>query len=53
MRAYYKLFYARMLTLTDAVEVKAYLEQRRKDAINSLAQPHVRPEPTPRPTATP
>jgi hypothetical protein len=53
MRAYYKLFYARMLALTDAADVKAYLEQRKKDAINSLAQPHVRPEPTPHPKSTP
>lgn len=53
MRAYYKIFYARMQALTDAADVKAYVEQKRKDAINGLAQPRLRPETTPRPSATP
>jgi hypothetical protein len=53
MRAYYKVFYARMLALAETPDVKAYLEQRKKEALNSLAQPNVRPEPTPRPSATP
>ncbi len=53
MRAYYKLFYARMQAFAETPEVKAYLEQRKKDALNSLAQPNVRPEPSARPTATP
>ncbi|HSV62361.1 MAG TPA: hypothetical protein VLH83_03370 [Chthoniobacterales bacterium] len=46
-RAYYKIFYGRMLALAETPEVKAYLEQKKKDAINGLAQPHLRPEPTP------
>jgi hypothetical protein len=50
-RAYYKLFYARMQAMADKPEVKAYLEQRKKDSIDSLAQPHVRPEPSPRPAS--
>jgi hypothetical protein len=53
MRAYYKLFYAHMQALAETPEIKAYLEQRKKDALNSLAQPHVRPEPSARPSATP
>ena len=53
MRAYYKIFYARMQALAETPEIKAYLEQKKKDALNSLAQPNVRPEPTTRPTATP
>jgi hypothetical protein len=53
MRAYYKIFYARMQALAETPEIKAYLEQRKKDALNSLAQPHVRPEPSARPIATP
>jgi len=53
MRAYYKIFYAHMQALAETPDVKAYLEQRKKDALNSLAQPNVRPEPTPRPSATP
>ena len=53
MRAYYKLFYARMQALAETPDVKAYLEQRKKDALNTLAQPNVRPEPTARPSATP
>ena len=52
-RAYYKVFYAHMLALTEAPDVKAYLEQKKKDLISSYAQPHVRPEPTPRPSAKP
>src|SRR5947207_8877127 len=53
MRAYYKIFYARMQALAETPEIKAYLEQRKKDSLNNLAQPRVRPEPTARPTATP
>jgi hypothetical protein len=49
-RAYYKIFYGRMQALAETPEVKAYLEQKKKDAINGLAQPHIRPEATPRPS---
>ena len=52
-RAYYKIFYDRMLALAEAPDVKAYLEQKKKDSINGLAQPHLRPEPTPRPSPKP
>ena len=52
-RAYYKIFYARMQALAATPELKAYLEQKKNDAINSLAQPRVRPESSPRPTAAP
>src|SRR6266480_2945506 len=37
-RAYYKIFYGRMEALAETPDVKAYLEQRKKDIINSLAQ---------------
>jgi hypothetical protein len=53
MRAYYKIYYAHMQALAETPEIKAYLEQKKKEALNSLAQPNVRPEPTARPTATP
>jgi hypothetical protein len=53
LRAYYRIFYARMQNLAETPEIKAYLEQRKKEALNGLAQPHVRPEPTPRSSATP
>jgi len=53
MRAYYTIFYAHMLALAEAPDVKAYLEQKKKEALNGLAQPNVRPEPTARPSATP
>jgi hypothetical protein len=52
-RAYYKVFYAHMQALAEAPDVKGYLEQKKKEAINGLAQPHVRPEPTPHPKASP
>jgi hypothetical protein len=53
MRAYYKLLYARMLALAETPDVKAYLEQKKKDILNGLAQPNLRPERSPTPTATP
>jgi hypothetical protein len=52
MRAYYKIYYARMQALAETPDVKAYLEQRKKEALNGLAQPNVRPEPTATPSAT-
>src|SRR5205814_3644638 len=51
MRAYYKVFYTHMQALAETPDVKGYLEQRKKDVLNGLAQPHVRPEPTARPSA--
>jgi len=53
MRNYYKVFYAHILALAETPEIKPYLEQKKKEALNSLAQPTLRPEPTPRPKATP
>ena len=53
MRTYYKIFYGRMLALAESPDLKAYLEQRKAELINSLEQPHVRPQPTARPKATP
>ena len=50
MRAYYKVFYAHMQALAETPEIKAYLEQKKNAAIGSLAQPHIRPEPTPHPS---
>ncbi len=51
MRTYYKIYYERMQALAETAEVKAYLELKKNALINSFAQPHVRPEPTPRPSA--
>jgi len=51
-RAYYKIFYAHMQALAETPEVKAYLEQKKNAAIGGLAQPHLRPEPTPSPKAS-
>jgi len=53
MRSYYKLLYARMQAFAETPEIKAYLEQKKKETLNSLTQPNVRPEPSARPTATP
>ena len=52
-RTYYKIYYARMQAFAETPEIKAYLEQKKKEMLNSLAQPNVRPEPTSRPSATP
>jgi hypothetical protein len=53
MRAYYKLFYARMQAFAETAEIKTYLEQKKKEILNSLAQPNVRPESSARPSASP
>jgi hypothetical protein len=53
MRAYYRTFFAHMQALAETPEVKAYLEQRKNEAINGLAQPRVRPQPTARVRGTP
>jgi len=49
MRAYYRVFYARMQSLASAPDVKAYLEGKKKAVLDSLAQPRVHPEATARP----
>ena len=53
MRTYYKIFYAHIQALAETPEVKAYVEAKKNEMINSLAQPHLRPEPTPRSSAKP
>ena len=52
-RAYYKMLYARMQALADTPELKAYLERQKQGILGGLAQPHLRPDPTPRPGKTP
>lgn len=53
LRAYYKTYYAHMLALADTPELKGYLEGKKNEVLNSLAQPNVRPTPKPKPTPTP
>jgi hypothetical protein len=53
MRAYYKIFYAHMIALAETPEIKGYLDQKKNESLNGLAQPHLRPEPTPRPSPKP
>ena len=53
MRNYYKVFYAHILALAETPEIKPYLEQRQREALAILAQPTLRPDPTPTPSATP
>jgi hypothetical protein len=53
LRAYYKIYYARMLALADTPELKNYLEAKKNEALGSLAQPRVRPTPKSKPTPTP
>jgi hypothetical protein len=48
-RAYYKLFYGRMQAMAETPEVRAYIEQQKKQILDSLEQPHVRPKPSARP----
>ena len=53
MRAYYKIFYGRMQALAETPEIRGYLEKKKRELLAALAQPRVRPETTPRPTAKP
>jgi hypothetical protein len=53
LRAYYKVFYAHMTALAETQEIKGYLAQKKTESLNALAQPNLRPERTPRPSATP
>jgi hypothetical protein len=46
LRAYYKIYYARMQALAATPELKAYLEQKKNGSLGALDQPHVRPNPT-------
>ena len=53
LRAYYKVFYAHMTALAETPEIKNYLAQKKQESLNALAQPNVRPEQKPHPSATP
>ncbi len=50
LRAYYNIFYAHMQALASTPEVKNYLNGQKAAVLNSLAQPRVRPSPTPHPS---
>jgi hypothetical protein len=53
LREYYKIYYAHMLALASTPELKAYLEGKKRGALDGLAQSRVRPEPSTTPTPTP
>ncbi len=53
LRKYYEIFYGQMLALATNPELKAYVNDRKNDQLNTLPQPRVRPTPTPSPTPTP
>jgi hypothetical protein len=50
LRAYYNIYYAHMQALASTPEVKNYLDGQKAAVLNSLAQPRVRPTPTPHPS---
>jgi hypothetical protein len=50
LRAYYNVYYAHMQALASTPEVKNYLNGQKAAVLNGLAQPRVRPAPTPRPS---
>ncbi len=50
LRAYYNIYYAHMQALASSPEIKNYLDGQKAAVLNSLAQPRVRPAPTPRPS---
>jgi len=47
LRTYYNIYYAHMQALASSPEVKKYLDGKKAAALQSLAQPRVRPAPTP------
>lgn len=47
LRVYYNVYYAHMRALASSPEVKTYLDAKKAAALGVLAQPRVRPEPTP------
>ena len=49
MRKYYEIYYGRMRARAGTPELKAYVDAMRVAHQNSLAQPSVRPTPTPMP----
>ncbi|MBV9009283.1 MAG: hypothetical protein JO354_08980 [Verrucomicrobia bacterium] len=53
LRAYYTILFGRMRARASSDELKAYLDARKTEQLNLLAQNRVRPGSTPGPTATP
>jgi hypothetical protein len=53
LRRYYEIFYGEMIALATKPELKAYINDRKNDQLNTLHQPRVRPTPTPTPTPSP
>ena len=53
LRAYYNIFYGKMQALADSSELKRYLEAKKTGLVAGLAQPRVRPAPSPRRKPTP
>jgi len=45
LRSYYQIFFGKMIALASTPEMKAYLNERKKNQLNALPQPRVRPEP--------
>ena len=50
LRAYYNVYYAHMQALASSPETKSYLDGKKAAVLESLAQPQVRPTPTPHPS---
>ncbi len=53
LRRYYELYYGKMIAMAAAPDLKAYLNNRKTEQLNTLPQPRVRPTPTPSATPTP
>jgi len=47
LRRYYEMLFGKMIARASTPDMKAYLMDRKKDHLNSLPQPHVRPETSP------
>ena len=50
LRRYYEMLYAKMMPHASSPEVRRYLQDRKRDQLNALPQPRVRPETVPSPS---
>jgi len=53
LRRYYEIQFGKMTALAPTQEMKTFLMEKKRDQLNALPQPRVRPEPTPRVDPTP
>jgi hypothetical protein len=53
LRRYYEILYGKMMARATSPAMKSYLNDRKNEHLNTLPQPHVRPETAPKPASSP